>query len=175
MPGFEAIFAGFIATGFTNSKNPLKGKKPLFLSISLNTPVKIRKSATSELVLNTNIDYSEKIPCNDSVIVNLNLTIKKNEEKVRQITKVKKEEEVIRNINCGVKYLTIQKLAHAKIFFENVIEFDNSNSISWNFLGNIYERENNLSKAKDAYQIACNLDETNQQAFSNLSRIKQNF
>lgn len=165
MVGFEVLFARMIANGITSSK---KGKNSLLLKS------KQRKPATSELVLKTRIDFSENIPCSDSEIVNLNVMEKKNEEKMKKLAVVRNEEDQIRILKCGIKYYVLGKYQHARIFLENVITFNKSNSFAWNYLGLISEKENNIERAKDYFQIAVNFDENNLEAARNLSRVQAN-
>lgn len=165
MPGFEVLIARFIATSTTKSKKVSRQDGRIY---------KIRmKPATSELVLNTKMDLTEAIPCNDSEIVNLNVTIKEHEEKVRKASKIKTEEDQIRIFKCGMKYYALTKYQHARIFFESVLDYNQFNSNAWNYLGLICEKENDLLHAQQLFQIALEVDETNIEANTHLQRINQ--
>lgn len=165
MPGFEVLIAKFIATSRKKSRKPTKYYRRV---------AKIRmEPATSELVLKTRMDLTETIPCHDSEIVNLNLTVKKHEDKVRKLSKVTTEEDEIRLFSCGVKYYALTKYHHARIFFENILEFNQFNSNAWNYLGLIREKELDLSHAEQLFQIALEVDKSNAEANANLTRIRQ--
>ena len=116
------------------------------------------------------MNLTETIPCNDSEIVNLDLSIKKHEDKVRKASKIKTQEDEIRIFKCGMKYYTLTKYHHAKIFFESVLEYNQFNSSAWNCLGLICEKEEDLSHAQKLFEIALEVDESNAEAEANLNR-----